>query len=300
MKLIKRIWNFISRIWKGNKGTEPTSCRANTAPAIGSKTQYWYGRVNYWSSSFATLKKEIKYMKSVGLAGYVMEFAEWRYNNTRICCKKTDPKYIELIEHYKKYYKYIHDLCVQNGLWLFVCIVNDNALTSKHGNKAQDPKHFYNDLATDLLNIVLSQSPANVIVQPVSELYSARVKNHPGPAWQKNALKKLKAKKFLTCTNDSYGRPTSQGGMDYMAWHPNNIKHFPDKLAKTKTFIISDTGGIISEMNGGTDCDKVDANCKPSKIKEWRKNCKGYAVCGYYDFMRKSYNEAAIKAMAGK
>ncbi len=302
MKIFVKAWEFVVRTWKSLTNRKRTTTRSSraSAPAIGKKTQYWYGRVNFWADTGALQKKEIEYMKKVGLTGYIIEMAGW--GNTSMRKPKSSTEYKKWVSRLETYYKHIHGLCKTNGMWLFVGIVNDNALSSKHGNKAVDPTHYYKDVATDLLNIVLKDGPENVIVQPVSELYLARVKNHPGVAWQKNAIAKLKAKKFKTCNNDGYGRPGSKGNCDFLAWHPNKISHLPDtkKYNKASTFIISDTGGIISELNGGTDCDKQDANCKPSKIKEWRKKCNGFAVCGYYDFKRKSYNEAAIKAMAGK
>ena len=270
--------------------------RAPAAPKIGSGTQYWYGRVNYWADTGALQKKEVELMRKVGVSGYIIEMAGWGGVNMRQ--KPNTTQYKSWVSRTQTYYKHLHAQCVKNGLWLFIGIVNDNALSNKHGNKAVDPKHYYGNVAKDLLNIVLADGPQNVIVQPISELYSARVKNHLGVAWQKNAIAKLKAKKFKTCNNDGYGRPSSKGGCDYLAWHPNNISHLPNsKYNKASTFIISDTGGIISELNGGTDCDKTDANCKPSKIKEWKSKCKGFAVVGYYDFKRKKFNEAAIKAM---
>lgn len=273
--------------------------RALAAPKIGSGTQYWYGRVNYWADTGALQKKEVELMRKVGVSGYIIEMAGWGGVNMRQ--KPNTPQYKSWVSRTQTYYKHLHAQCVKNGLWLFVGIVNDNALSNKHGNKAVDPKHYYGNIAKDLLNIVLADGPQNVIVQPISELYPTRVKNHPGVAWQKNAIAKLKAKKFKTCNNDGYGRPSSKGGCDYLAWHPNNIKHLPNsKYNKASTFIISDTGGIISELNGGTDCDKTDANCKPSKIKEWKSKCKGFAVVGYYDYKRKKFNEAAIKAMGAK
>ena len=275
---------------------EPVTERAPTPPKIGSGTQYWYGRVNYWADTGALQKKEIEYMRKRGVSGYIIEMAGWGSSSMRE--KANTTKYKNWVGRINTYYKHIHAQCVKNGLWLFVGIVNDNALSNKHGNKAVDPRHYYNDVATDLLKIIIADGSQNVIVQPISELYSSRVKNHPGPAWQKSAIEKLKKSKFKTCNNDAYGRPSGLGGCDFLAWHPDNTKHLPKlKVSKSKIFIISDTGGIISELNGGTDCDKTDANCKPSKIKEWKKNCSGYAVCGYYDFKRKSYNEAAIKAM---
>lgn len=278
---------------------ESRASKTIAAPALGKKTQYWYGRVNYWADTGALQRKEVEYMKPLGLTGYIIEMAGWGGVNMRKA--PSTKEYKSWISRMKTYYCHLHGLCKTYGIWLFVGIVNDNALANKHGNKAIDPKHYYNNVAKDLLNIILNDGPENVIVQPISELYSARVKNHPGPAFQKDALKKLKAKKFKTCNNDGYGRPTSKGGCDFLAWHPNKIDHLPgSKYNKASTIIISDTGGIISELNGGTDCDKTDANCKPSKIKEWRKKCNGYAVCGYYDFKRKSFNQAAIKAMAGK
>ena len=277
-----------------------TSCRgAANPPAIGSKTQYWYGRVNYWADTGALQKKEVEYMKKMGVTGYIIEMAGWGGNDMRQ--KANSSAYKKWVKRIETYYNHLHGLCKKHGLWLFVCIVNDNALSNKHGNKAVDPKHYYSNVATNLLNIVLKDGNQNVIVQPISELSSGRVKGHPGPAWQKNAIARLKAAGFQTCNNDAYGRPSGLGGCNFLAWHPNSISHLPSlKVAKSKTLIVSDTGGIISELNGGTNCDKKDAKCKPSKIKEWRKKCAGYAVVGYYDFVRKSYNPDAIKAMGGK
>ena len=275
--------------------------RAPAAPKIGSGTQYWYGRVNYWADTGALQRKEVDYMRKVGVTGYIIEMAGWGSTNMRQ--KANTAQYKSWVSRIQTYYKHLHGQCIRTGLWLFVCIVNDNALSKKHGNKAVDPKHYYNDVATDLLKIILADGPQNVVVQPVSELYSARVKNHPGPAWQKNAITKLKKAKFLTCNNDAYGSPTGLGGCDFMAWHPDNTKELPPskvKVSKSKIFMVSDTGGIISELNGGTDCDKTDANCKPSKIKEWKSRCKGFAIVGYYDYKRKKFNEAAIKAMGTK
>lgn len=292
--IFRKIVSFFRKLF--NKKT--------TIPApheFGKGTQWWYGRVNYWNNDQNLLDKEVKLMRSVGVAGYIIELAAWRGNgNSTWTLSPTSDKYKKQIAETRKIYKHLHKLCIENGLWLFVGVVNDNALSNKHGNKAANPKNFYKYPANDLLSIVLEDGNQNVVVQPISELEKNRVSNHPGPAWQRNAVAKLSANGFLTCNNDGYGRPGGTAGMNFMAWHPNKVSHLPSKASKSLTFIVSDTGGIISELNGGTNCDKVDANCKPSKIKEWRAKCNGYAVCGYYDYKRKSFNEAAIKAMAGK
>ena len=296
----KKLWNKLFRKGKDNPsggGGKPPAQK--DAPAISGSTQWWYGRVNYWAENSDTLKREVQLMASAGVTGYIIEMAGWGGNDMRQ--KPGSSHYNNFVAKCKSYYKYLHKLCLENGMWLFCCIVNDNALSNKHGNKAVDPRHYYDHVASDLLDIVLADGPRNVIVQPVSELSRDRVKNHPGPAWQKKAVSKLKSAGFKTCNNDGYGRPSGPGACNYVAWHPNSIGSLPSMSApKSKTFIVSDTGGIISELNGGASCDKVDANCKPSKIAEWRRKCKGYAVCGYYDFKRKSFNEAAIKAMGGK
>lgn len=303
-KIISKVVEFFKGLFgkKNSNNVSPTPAptpKIVQPPSIGSGTQYWYGRVNYWTENATLLVQEVSLMKSVGVSGYIIEMAGWGSSAMRQTTSTQQYKnYIALID---ATYAHLLNLCRQNGLWLFCCIVNDNALSSKHGNKAVDPKHYYNDVAHDLLKIVLKYGPENVVVQPISELSSDRVKNHPGPAWQKSAISKLKAASFKTCNNDEYGRPGGYAGCNYKAWHPNKISHLPGgNTKKTNTFMVSDTGGIISELNGGANCDKVDANCKPSKVKEWRTKCKGFAVCGYYDFKRKSFNQDAIKAMGGK
>ena len=304
-KLVQKLKDLWYKLFHKSHGNESggsgdaTPMAPLKLPTIGSGTQWWYGRVNYWAQDKNLLTKEVKLMRSVGVTGYIIEMAGWGGNDMRQ--KPTSAQYKKFISTCQDMYKHLHKLCKQYGIWLFVGIVNDNALSNKHGNKAVDPKHYYNNVASDLLKIVLADGKDNVVVQPISELSSDRVKNHPGVAWQKKAINKLKQAGFKTCNNDGYGRPSVYAGCNYKAWHPNKISHLPNgNTKKTNTFIISDTGGIISELNGGANCDKTDANCKPSKVKEWRQKCKGYAVCGYYDFRRKSYNEAAIKAMGGK
>ena len=295
----------------GNDVSPRKATKVKPAPKISSKTQYWYGRVNYWTESNDILKSEVECMSSVGVTGYIIEMAGWgRYaKNSDIRKSASSSAYKNVIKEIKNKYTYLHSLCKTHGIWLFCSVVNDNAVHpgGKHGVKQIDPKHYYNDIATDLLNIVLKDGPENVIVQPVAELYPNRVKNHPGPAWHKKAISKLKNKGFRVCNNscknDDYGRPTSLSDCHYLAWHPNFTDSFPSlKVDKSKIFIVSDTGPIISQLNNWTNADKVDANCNPTTVKSWRSRCikKKFAVCGYYDYKRKKINKTAILAMAGK
>ena len=270
---------------------------------LGRNTQYWYGRVNYWMTNKRTIETEIAEMKSHGVSGYMIEMAGWRSGDGDIRAPKGSAKYNGFINGITSAYTHLHSLCKQNGLWLFVSIVNDNALETKHNNDEIDQYHYYNDVARDLFNIILTAGGENVIIQPSAELAEyrntkkhGRIRNTEGPRFQSDVIAKCKELKIPTVNNASGGFPSGTAGCTYKAVHPGHISSSlpPDKGA---TLVVSDNSPIIEEMNGGTNVDTVNANCKPSKIREWKNRCAGYLVCGYYDFKREKYNKDAIDAM---
>jgi len=258
-----------------------------SAQTISTTTQFWYGRVNRWGKSTSMLASEISTMKSYGLTGYMIEAAI--YNEDKIKnLKKADMSnaskkkiYDDWFKDIEGKYKYLLDLCRKNNMWLFISLVNDNAI-SKTGFQAA---FLYDIVATDLMNMVIKYGSTGVVVQPTAEVGSEK-----GKSFNKSSTSKLKSNGFLVANGGAkHGDDSNSAGANYMAYHQSEYNQ--SLGTPSKTFIVSDNTSMINWLNKST-----------SNIKTWRnwvKN-KKYLVCGYYDVREDGVNTAAIKAMANK
>ncbi len=247
-------------------------------PAIvQGKTQAWYGRVNCWVENKAVLESDIKACAKNGVTGYIIELLSWgRYSVGASMKAQTEEAY-----------KLAVKLCRENGMWLFVGgIANDNSGTGKYGDKG--PKlSGQTDLLNWGLNLVLSQGPKNVIVQPVSE---AGVTSF-GKSWNDAAGRILKDAGFATVNNDNGGHPKSKP-----VWADWNSQHPCDKNTVVNgDLCISDCGMIIRQLMGG-----YDTAGYPILVRTWSARQKGHApVVGFYAFKYPGPTDTpTIRAMA--
>lgn len=307
----------------------PTS----TAPTLDGRkgTQYFYGRVNYWADiPEKELLKDVKACVANKVTGYIIEMAGWRTGAAGLRAKPTSKSYKQVIAKIAKQYHYLHRLCIQNRMWLMVCVVNINALETKLGNKKIPATQLFDNIGRDLLKIVKAGGGQNIIIQPISEYsyyYDKDVKfdgenveeYEDFPKVYRQAFKK--AYRFHrdacdlanelgcdTILNQAPWGPDSCYNCDFAAFHPfkatdDDIQYTQLKMEYHRCMVVSDTSNIISFLNGGTQVKKVDANCDRGRVKMWRyfwnhrgKN-KKIAMLGYYDFRRKKHNLAAIAAI---
>ena len=334
-------------------------------PSLGERyTQYFYGRVNFWATMskpgsrtkeqvLNVVKKrllnDICACKKYGVTGYIIEMGGWRTcsevirnkNNTtkytkkvkvgKKYVKKTLPtgreKYVEYMSNLKQTYQYLHQLCIQNGMWLMVCLVNINALENKLGNKAISSTLLF-EYGRDLMNIVKDDGPKNILIQPISEYrycYDADVdangNNERDYGWLPNCYRKAFQEAYQfhrwvcdeaaamgvkTVLNEAPGGPASCNHCDFAAYHPDKYTQGPWNwgcLRMNKCFVVSDTSGMIKWLNNGAAVTKHNANCSRRRVQIWKNKFLGMhpseqiAVLGYYDFKRENNNMTAIKAM---
>ena len=332
-------------------------------PSLGDgNTQYFYGRVNFWATMSKPgtrsrsevlnvvrkrLLDDITYCTKYGVTGYIIEMGGWRTCSELIRNKKDTKKYVKKVkigkntykrivlpspaERYRQYledlqivYHYLHGLCVKNGMWLMVCLVNINALESKLGNKAIPPELLF-DYGKDLMKIVKNDGHQNILIQPISEYrycYDRDVAENGENADMYKYLPKCYSSAFKqayrfhrfvcdeanemgvkTILNEAPGGPATCNNCDFAAYHPNKYTEGPwewtGRVRMNKCFVVSDTSPMIKWLNNGASVTKTNANCKASRIKLWKNKFgdTGIAVLGYYDFKREKNNQAAIKAM---
>ena len=304
-------------------------------PSLGERyTQYFYGRVNFW----ATMSKPGSRTKE-----QVLNVVKKRLLNDICACKKYgvsaawlytgDGNMLlnrgdaEYMSNLKQTYQYLHQLCIQNGMWLMVCLVNINALENKLGNKAISSTLLF-EYGRDLMNIVKDDGPKNILIQPISEYrycYDADVdangNNERDYGWLPNCYRKAFQEAYQfhrwvcdeaaamgvkTVLNEAPGGPASCNHCDFAAYHPDKYTQGPWNwgcLRMNKCFVVSDTSGMIKWLNNGAAVTKHNANCSRRRVQIWKNKFLGMhpseqiAVLGYYDFKRENNNMTAIKAM---
>lgn len=275
--MLKKLIKWIKRLFnKPNK-------KKQKDPIIVGKTQTWYGRVNYWWKNESLWQKEMDALVKYGGSGYMIELAGWRSSVGQEEKWWTD----KWVKNQLSLYSKIHDDAKERGLWLFVSIVNDNMGSGKYGDKKQYNIGNTYDKCVKLLEGVIKDGNANVVVQPVAETQTAA-----GKKFEAYAKQQLMAKGFLTCYNGNGGHPSSSNGCNFYAVHPSKISASNPGNA----LVISDHGLIIRELNKGG---ALVAHGEPSKIKKFveTNKKKGCPVVGYYAFQVQDYDEGTIKAL---
>ena len=244
-------------------------------------THTFYGRVNRWTLSRATLKKELNLMKDCGVAGYMIELASWAPHTQQ-------PWTEEWIEMVRKEYHYLLKECRKRDLWLFVSIVNDNMGKGKYSDTGPALEKVYN-YALQLANIVKHHGAKGVIIQPVAE-----TNTEAGMRFEKDCLQLLK--EFTLVYNGDYGSPKeTPAEYDFRAIHPSHIT----SNVPSDAFIISDHGLIIRELSINDD---VESQGDPKKVKDWRDrlSAQGVPIVGYYAFKYEEFDPDTIRALGTK
>ena len=259
-----------------------------------------YGRVNQWFQKGQTvLTQDLNALVANHVCGYMIELLPWTPGSADVTSSTTQ-------NNIKNLYNWLVDQCRSRSLMLFVSIINDNYTKNKYvidGHRVLSQNQL-ESIGTWLLdNVVIPKGAEDVWVQPVAETGSTTT------TWEAGACQKLVRNGFVTVYNGSGGRPSSvPSGYNFRAWHPNNTGHFPNDNLNGSTMIISDTGSIICELAGrsstisSSDADEyLRLGCDSTKTSNWQKNVisKGFPIVGYYDFVRRDHNPAAITAMAG-
>ena len=277
MHMIKKILNWIKNLFK-----KPAKKKELDQIVVG-KTQTWYGRVNTWWKDQSLWQKEMDCIVNSGGSGYMIELAGWQSHVAKSPAWWSD----SWIKKQLGLYSDIHADAKKRGLWLFVSIVNDNMGSGKYGDKKQYTVENTYNKCVKLLEGVIKDGNANVVVQPVAETQTAA-----GKKFEAYAKLQLAAKGFMTCYNGNGGHPTSSSGFNFFAVHPSKISAANPKTA----LVISDHGLIIRELNQGS---KLVAHGDPNKIKTFVETNKkrGCPVVGYYAFQVEDYDEGAIKAL---
>lgn len=248
-------------------------CFTPDLPKLGKEQLVMYGRVNTWAASESNLKKDIKSLRSEDVDGYMIEMMGWANGNAW-----TD----EWIATIDKEYKYLLNLCRDNGKWLFVSIVNDNMGSGKYGDPGIKLSSVMSK-AQQLCQIVKKYGKANVLVQPVAEIQTSA-----GNQFSAYCLSELAG---FTMVYNGSGRPTAlPGGYSYRAWHPLKITDNPP----ASTFVVSDTGPIILQLGSG-----YDGKARPDVLKAWSKRMLslGCPIVGYYAFKFNGHDADAIEAL---
>lgn len=252
-----------------------SGCGKPDLPKLGQgKTLVMYGRVNTWAQSKKNLKKDIAALRKENVDGYMIEMAGWARSDmwTDKWLKETEDNY-----------KYLVNLCRDNGKWLFVSIVNDNMGSKKYGDQGIKLSQVM-PKAQQLCQIVKKYGNRNVIVQPVAETQTSA-----GAQFDRYCVQELSG--FIMVYNGGVGRPSKiPGGFQYRAWHPMKISDNPP----TDTFVVSDTGPIILQLGHG-----YDGKAKPDVLEDWarRMRQRGVPVVGYYAFKFNGHDINAIKAL---
>ena len=240
-------------------------------------TQTWYGRVNRWSTSRETLRKELNLMKECGVSGYMIELAVW----DGIDDKWSD----EWIARTQKNYRWLLRECRKRKIWLFVSIINDNMGKGKYGDTGPALEQIYKQ-AQQLTCIVKKYGPEGVVIHPGAETQTTA-----GYRFEQEC--KTELKEFILVYNGNGGHPKSTPeGFHFRAVHPS---HIASNVADDE-LVISDHGLIIRELaidNG------LESKGNPTKVKAWAKKLQqqGIAVVGYYAFKYSDFDPDTIQAL---
>lgn len=273
---MKKILNWIKSLFVKPK-------KKNLSPIQVGKTQTWYGRVNYWWTRRSLWQKEMDCLVKNGGSGYMIELAGWQSNTAKSPAWWSE----DWIKKQLSLYSEIHADAKKRGLWLFVSIVNDNMGSGKYGDKKQYTVANTYDKCVKLLEGIIKDGSANVVIQPVAETQTSA-----GKKFESYAKSQLQAKGFLTCYNGDGGHPSGSGGCNFFAVHPSKIAASNPSAA----LVISDHGLIIRELNQGG---ALVAHGNPAKINTFiaTNKKKGCPVVGYYAFQVQDYDEDTIKTL---
>jgi len=265
---MKKLWciliSYTSQMWP----------RVKPRPVLAGATQVWYGRVNWWAvAGKKALQKDLIECAASGVSGYMIEMAGWAGTSA-----------IGREAEIKSRYTFLVEQCRVLGLWLFVSVVNDNSGSGKYGDTGPHLEDS-NGTSRALIQCIMDNGPLNVIVQPVAETYSAG-----GRSIEAYAVRVLGAHDFKLVSNEGSRPEIKAEWAHYRAWHPFNVT---DRIPRD-ALAVSDTGKIIQQLGSG-----LSGPGNPMALLDWVSRIRriGCPVAGYYAFLRKDHDKAAIRAL---
>ncbi len=246
------------------------------APSLsGNSPLYFYGRVNHWADSKSELSRELALMEAGHIDGYMIEMAGWGEDKwSRRWLRRTARRY-----------RWLLGQCRARGLLLFVSVINDNMGKHKYGDtgpllEAVEPK------VQRLMQIVRTNGPQQVIVQPVAE-----TQTDAGRRMEEYALQTLPG--FTLVHNGEGGFPkTVPSGFQYRAVHPAHI----DSPVPADAFVVSDHGLIIRELTADR---SLDGPADSLRLSIWIDKLRQARVpmIGYYVFQRTQMDTTALRVL---
>ena len=251
-------WNLLvsRKEWKENRIDEETKTidlgPVVTAPIISPQyPQFWYGTVNYWTAKGGStyyFEQSMPYLVDCKCTGFHIEMVEWA---------GTGPTNSTMAEIERAYAK-LCEVCRQNKMWIFVDIVNGNFNGSRTSWRAGFPGYanhttgtIINQYGQRLIDIIKSQGPQNVIVEPVGEAGGKGYRNEAA-MFQDMCVDQLGDR--FTLVTELNAPVVSQKIRHAMKY---NVKHAINQL-----HALDENERLIKDVNDGEgpwkDCDGAD------------------------------------------
>jgi len=224
MQWLKDLWNKILS-WFGGGGSSFDNFADVTKPFMG------YGLVNNWSAQNAE-----SYMNKLvdnNVQCMAFEFFEW-----------APTKFEKVDELLKKFEKYVN-LAKKKKVILYVTILNSNVGSGKYG----DPRIPSNKYTAQLMKAAQKlaewmKSNPNIFVTPCGEGGAQSNMATHDKNFQ-NYCKSIMPRGQMV--NNWGSRPNTTDGMAFLCQHPSGVS----AATKSKSWIMSDHGLFIAELNGG-------------------------------------------------
>ena len=224
MNIFESIWNWITGLFGGGSGPSFSKFADATKPFTG------YGLVNNWSAQNA--KKYMDQLVNNNVDCMAFEFFEW-----------ASPEKFAAVEDLLKKFKVYVDLAAKKKVLLYVTLLNSNLGSGKYG----DPRIPSNKYTKQIMRAAgqfaeWMKSNPNIFLTPCGE--GGAQSNMA--AHDKSIQEWCKANMPRTQLVNNWGaRPTTKDGMAFLCQHPSSTK------ASALTWVMSDHGLLIAELNGG-------------------------------------------------
>ena len=235
---------------------------------LGAGTLAGYGRANAWADDIDATCADLEAMADAGDDLYTIELG-----GARDFANVGQAEWIGIVgQAYPRLMLKAREL----GITVLVSIANDNSGSGKYG---QDGPKLANMTAfsMQLVSLVDSVGPENVILQPVAETQTS------GGRWlEEYAVERLLPSGFVMAYNGDKGSPSSKPSWaTWRVWHPFDIFEVPQG-DMSDCIVVSDTGRIVRKLGGGT----LDGAGDPVALKAWARNMRdaGAVAAIYYVF----------------
>lgn len=268
MKYLKKIWEWIKSLFGGGGGEINKPFPDASKPFLG------YGLVNNWSAQ--NVKHYVDRLVKNNVDCMAFEFFEWSY-----------PEKFANVEGLLKKFKEYIDLAKKKKILLYVTILNSNLGSGKYG----DPKIPSNKYTKQIMRAAeqfaqwMKVHP-NIFVTPCGE----------GGIQEKMASHDRKIQEWCKANmprnqlvNNWGARPSSKDGMGFLCQHPSSTK------ANAQSWVMSDHGKLIAELNGGHFLGTCDYKTTLAYAKKLLKEKKTFI---YYHFNKNGViDEEALRAL---